>query len=52
MADLEELPDRQRGALVMRELAGLGFEQIGARSTPPRRLPARPSTRRGSACSR
>jgi DNA-directed RNA polymerase specialized sigma24 family protein len=30
MSDLEELPERQRGALVMRELAGLGFEQIGA----------------------
>ncbi|MEX2105611.1 MAG: RNA polymerase sigma factor [Solirubrobacterales bacterium] len=30
VADMEELPDRQRGALVMRELAGLGFDQIGA----------------------
>jgi RNA polymerase sigma factor (sigma-70 family) len=30
LADLAELPDRQRGALVMRELSGLGFEQIGA----------------------
>jgi RNA polymerase sigma factor (sigma-70 family) len=30
VADIRELPDRQRGALVMRELAGLGFEQIGA----------------------
>ncbi|HEX6229644.1 MAG TPA: sigma-70 family RNA polymerase sigma factor [Solirubrobacterales bacterium] len=29
MGDLEELPERQRAALVMRELAGLGFEQIG-----------------------
>jgi RNA polymerase sigma factor (sigma-70 family) len=29
IADLEELPERQRAALVMRELAGLGFEQIG-----------------------
>jgi RNA polymerase sigma factor (sigma-70 family) len=29
MSDLEELPERQRGALVMRELSGLGFEQIG-----------------------
>jgi RNA polymerase sigma factor (sigma-70 family) len=28
--DLGELPDRQRGALVMRELSGLSFEQIGA----------------------
>jgi RNA polymerase sigma factor (sigma-70 family) len=27
--DLEELPERQRAALVMRELAGLGFDQIG-----------------------
>jgi len=27
--DLELLPERQRGALVMRELGGLGFEQIG-----------------------
>jgi RNA polymerase sigma factor (sigma-70 family) len=26
--DLRELPDRQRGALLMRELAGLGFEEI------------------------
>ncbi len=30
IADLEELPDRQRSALVMRELAGLSFDQIGA----------------------
>jgi RNA polymerase sigma factor (sigma-70 family) len=30
LADLRELPERQRGALVMRELGGLGFEQIGA----------------------
>jgi RNA polymerase sigma factor (sigma-70 family) len=30
IADLNELPDRQRGALVMRELSGLSFEQIGA----------------------
>lgn len=29
IADLEELPERQRAVLVMRELAGLGFEQIG-----------------------
>jgi RNA polymerase sigma factor (sigma-70 family) len=29
LADLDRLPERQRGALVMRELAGLGFEQIG-----------------------
>ena len=29
IADLGELPDRQRGALTMRELAGLSFEQIG-----------------------
>jgi RNA polymerase sigma factor (sigma-70 family) len=29
IADLELLPDRQRGALVMRELGGLDFEQIG-----------------------
>jgi hypothetical protein len=29
LADLRELPDRQRGALVMRELAGLDYEQIG-----------------------
>jgi RNA polymerase sigma factor (sigma-70 family) len=27
-ADLGELPERQRSALVMRELAGLGFEEI------------------------
>jgi RNA polymerase sigma factor (sigma-70 family) len=30
IADLEQLPERQRGALVMRELAGLSFEEIGA----------------------
>jgi RNA polymerase sigma factor (sigma-70 family) len=30
LADLDQLPERQRGALVMRELAGLDFEQIGA----------------------
>ena len=30
IGDLDELPDRQRGALVMRELAGLSFEQIAA----------------------
>jgi RNA polymerase sigma factor (sigma-70 family) len=30
VADMRELPDRQRAALVMRELAGLGFEEIGA----------------------
>jgi RNA polymerase sigma factor (sigma-70 family) len=29
LADIGELPERQRGALVMRELAGLDFEQIG-----------------------
>ncbi len=28
LADLSELPERQRSALVMRELSGLGFEQI------------------------
>ncbi|HWM54152.1 MAG TPA: RNA polymerase sigma factor [Solirubrobacterales bacterium] len=28
-ADLVELPERQRSALVMRELSGLGFEEIG-----------------------
>jgi RNA polymerase sigma factor (sigma-70 family) len=27
-ADLDELPDRQRGALLMRELSGLSFEEI------------------------
>lgn len=30
LADLEQLPERQRAALVMRELADLDFEQIGA----------------------
>jgi RNA polymerase sigma factor (sigma-70 family) len=30
LADIDQLPERQRGALVMRELAGLDFEQIGA----------------------
>jgi RNA polymerase sigma factor (sigma-70 family) len=29
MADLRELPDRQREVLVMRELGGLDFEEIG-----------------------
>ncbi len=29
IADLRALPERQRGALVMRELGGLSFEQIG-----------------------
>jgi RNA polymerase sigma factor (sigma-70 family) len=30
IADLDQLPERQRGALVMRELAGLDFATIGA----------------------
>jgi RNA polymerase sigma factor (sigma-70 family) len=30
LADLETLPERQRGALVMRELSGLEFAEIGA----------------------
>jgi RNA polymerase sigma factor (sigma-70 family) len=30
LADLDELPERQRGALVMRELAGLDFDSIAA----------------------
>jgi RNA polymerase sigma factor (sigma-70 family) len=30
LADIEELPERQRGAVVMRELDGLGFEEIAA----------------------
>jgi RNA polymerase sigma factor (sigma-70 family) len=30
LADLRELPERQRAALVMRELAGLAFAEIGA----------------------
>jgi RNA polymerase sigma factor (sigma-70 family) len=30
VADLDRLPDRQRGALVMRELSGLGYAEIGA----------------------
>ncbi len=29
ISDLDELPERQRGALVMRELAGLDFAEIG-----------------------
>jgi RNA polymerase sigma factor (sigma-70 family) len=28
--DLERLPDRQRGALIMRELNGFSFEEVGA----------------------
>jgi RNA polymerase sigma factor (sigma-70 family) len=30
VADMRELPDRQRGALIMRELSGLGFDEIGS----------------------
>src|ERR1044072_7905655 len=30
LTDLEQLPERQRSALVLRELSGLDFEQIGA----------------------
>ncbi len=30
LVDLKELPERQREVLVMRELAGLGFEEIGS----------------------
>lgn len=30
LADLEQLPERQRAALVMRELSGLDFDQIAA----------------------
>lgn len=30
LADLDQLPERQRSALVLRELSGLDFEQIGA----------------------
>jgi RNA polymerase sigma factor (sigma-70 family) len=30
VADLDRLPERQRGALVMRELAGLDFDEIAA----------------------
>src|SRR5260221_936359 len=37
ISDLDELPERQRGALIMRELAGLGFAQIAA---PPGTSPA------------
>jgi len=29
MTDIAELPDRQRGALVMREMSGLSYDQIG-----------------------
>jgi RNA polymerase sigma factor (sigma-70 family) len=37
VADLRALPDRQRGALVMRELGGLSFEEIGSSfETSPR----------------
>jgi RNA polymerase sigma factor (sigma-70 family) len=30
VADLDQLPERQRGALVMRELSGLSYAEIGA----------------------
>jgi RNA polymerase sigma factor (sigma-70 family) len=30
VSDLRELPERQRGAIVMRELGGMGFEEIGS----------------------
>jgi RNA polymerase sigma factor (sigma-70 family) len=30
IADLDQLPERQRGALVMRELSGLDYDEIGA----------------------
>ncbi len=30
LSDLDQLPESQRGALVMRELAGLDFEEIGS----------------------
>ena len=30
LADLDKLPERQRGALIMRELGGLDFAEIGA----------------------
>jgi RNA polymerase sigma factor (sigma-70 family) len=30
LSDLDELPERQRGALVMRELSGLDFDEIAA----------------------
>ena len=30
ISDLDELPERQRGALVMRELSGLDFDAIGS----------------------
>ncbi len=30
ISDLRELPERQRGALVMRELSGFSFDQIGS----------------------
>ena len=33
VADLDRLPDRPRGALVMRELSGLGYAEIGAALT-------------------
>ena len=37
LSDLDELPERQRGALVMRELAGLDFDGIAtALGTSPR----------------
>ena len=47
------LPERQRAALVMRELSGLSYDEIGsALWGHPRRRPTGSSTRRGKPCVR
>ena len=50
--DLGQLPDRQRGAFVMRELSGLSSRRSPPASTARRRRPASSSTRPDSRCRR
>jgi RNA polymerase sigma factor (sigma-70 family) len=49
LGDLRELPERQRGALVMRELVGLGYSEIAAvlETTPAGARQATYEARRG-----
>ena len=51
--DLRELTERQRGALLMRELGGLEFGEVAAAlGTTARRRSSRASTRRAARCRR